>query len=129
MSFEVSASKMEVEVEAEPYGAINTFLNDANKLLWFIKRYNNTIPEYIRIARMYLFGTPIRRTGAAFRRATPGYVSFSISSLLSARYDLHSAGASDSSSFRADKKTVVTRSSTTRSTFRFRRLVNSTCTA
>jgi hypothetical protein len=67
---------MEVEVEAEPCGAFKTFLNDASKLLWFVKRYNNTLPEYIRIARMYLFGTPIRRTGAPFRRATPGYVSF-----------------------------------------------------
>jgi len=73
MSF-VSTSNMEVEVEVEQYGAFDNFLNDVNKLFWFVKRYNNTLPEYIRVARMYLFGTPIRRTGAAFRRATPGCV-------------------------------------------------------
>ncbi|KAI0301743.1 hypothetical protein B0F90DRAFT_1816956 [Multifurca ochricompacta] len=50
-------------VQCEPEG---TFTNDLNKLVWFVKRYNNTIPEYIRISRMYLFGTPIRRTGAFF---------------------------------------------------------------
>ena len=68
----VSASNMKVEVEQ--YGAVNTFLDDVNKLIWFVRRYNNTLPEYIRVARLYLFGTPIRRTGAAFRRATPGCV-------------------------------------------------------
>ena len=45
-----SASNMEVEVEQ--YGAVNTFLDDVNKLIWFVRRYNNTLPEYIRVARM-----------------------------------------------------------------------------
>lgn len=71
MSF-ASAANMEVEVEQ--YGTVSTFMNDIIKLFWFVRRYNNTFPEYVSVARMYLFGTPIRRTGAAFRRATPGCV-------------------------------------------------------
>ena len=71
MSF-VSSSNM--EIVSEQCGAASTFLDDANKLIWFVRRYNNTLPEYIRVARMYFFGTPIRRTGAGFRRATPGCV-------------------------------------------------------
>lgn len=63
---------MKIE-QCEPESA---FLDDVSKLVSFVNMYNNTLPEYIRVARMYLFGTPIRRTGAAFRAATPGCVSF-----------------------------------------------------
>ena len=63
-----------MEIVSEQYGAASTFIDDANRLLWFVRQYNNTLPEYIRVARMYFFGTPIRRTGAGFRRATPGCV-------------------------------------------------------
>lgn len=52
-----------------------TFLDDISKLVLFVKMHNNVFTEYIRVTRMYLFGTPIRRTGAGFRRATPGYAS------------------------------------------------------
>ena len=61
-------ASMEIQ-QCEPE---STFKEDMSKLLRFIKRYDNTFPEYIRVARMYLFGTPIRRTGAHFRCATPG---------------------------------------------------------
>lgn len=50
----------------------STFLEDVGNLISFVKTHNNTFPEYIRVARMYLFGTPIRRIGARFRPATPG---------------------------------------------------------
>jgi hypothetical protein len=76
----VSATKMEVEVDQDE--TVSTFINDISKLFWFVRRYNNTFPEYIRIARMYIFGTPIRRTGTAFRRATPGCVHSSCVALL-----------------------------------------------
>ena len=66
------SAKMKIE-QCEPESA---FLDDVSKLVSFVNMYNNTLPEYIRVARMYLFGTPIRRTGAAFRAATPGCVSF-----------------------------------------------------
>lgn len=68
----VSASNMEIEIEQ--CGTVSTLIDDVNKFIWFVSRYNNTLLEYIRVARMYLFGTPIRRTGAGFRRATPGCV-------------------------------------------------------
>jgi hypothetical protein len=51
----------------------STFLDDINNLVAFVKTHDNSFAEYIRVARMYLFGTPIRRKGAGFRRATPGY--------------------------------------------------------
>jgi hypothetical protein len=53
-----------------------TFLDDIGKLVSFVNVHNNTLAEYIRVARMYLFGTPIRRTGAACHHATPGCVPF-----------------------------------------------------
>ena len=59
---------MEIE-QCEPE---STFIDDVSRLISFVKTHDNTIAEYVRVARMYLFGTPIRRTGAAFRRATPG---------------------------------------------------------
>ncbi|KAH9976379.1 hypothetical protein BGW80DRAFT_916112 [Lactifluus volemus] len=52
----------------------STFVNDFSKLISFVQRYNNTFPEYIRVARMYLFGTPIRRTGTHLRHPTPGCI-------------------------------------------------------
>ncbi|SRR6266571_7349039 len=80
----ISASNMEIEIEQ--CGSASTVIDDINKLIWFVRRYNNTLPEYIRVARMYFFGTPIRRTGAGFRRATPGCVGSSSINVL-ARYD------------------------------------------
>ncbi|KAH9023272.1 hypothetical protein EDB84DRAFT_1580496 [Lactarius hengduanensis] len=71
MSF-VSASNMEIVTE-QP-GIASTLIDDVDKLISFVRRYNNSIPEYIRVARMYFFGTPIRRTGSGFRRATPGCI-------------------------------------------------------
>ncbi|KAH9039802.1 hypothetical protein EDB85DRAFT_222232 [Lactarius pseudohatsudake] len=71
MSF-VSACNMEIVTE-QP-GIASTLIDDVDKLISFVRRYNNSIPEYIRVARMYFFGTPIRRTGSGFRRATPGYI-------------------------------------------------------
>jgi len=59
---------MEVE-QCEPQ---STFLDDASDLISFVKTHDNSFAEYIRVARMYLFGTPIRRKAAGFRRATPG---------------------------------------------------------
>ena len=131
----VSATKIEVEVEQS--GTFNTFINDINNLIWFVRRYNNTFPEYIRVARMYLFGTPIRRTGAGFRRATPGCVrpscaapSLVIASETTAKHP-HStrhAGASGSSCSRVGRRTAATQSLTTRSIFPFRRTATSTFT-
>ncbi|KAH8981778.1 hypothetical protein EDB86DRAFT_2974355 [Lactarius hatsudake] len=69
MSF-VSASNMEIVTEQPEIAS--TLIDDVDKLISFVRRYNNSIPEYIRVARMYFFGTPIRRTGSGFRRATPG---------------------------------------------------------
>jgi hypothetical protein len=66
-----------MEIETEQCGTVSTLIDDVSKLIWFVRRYNNTLPEYIRVARMYIFGTPIRRTGAGFRRATPGCVASS----------------------------------------------------
>lgn len=60
---------MEIE-QCEPE---STFIDDVSKLFSFVKTHDNSFAEYVRVARMYLFGTPIRRTGAAFRRATPGW--------------------------------------------------------
>ena len=68
------SAQMKIE-QCEPESA---FLDDISKLVSFVNMYNNTIPEYIRVARMYLFGTPIRRTGATFRHATPGCVPFHV---------------------------------------------------
>lgn len=59
---------MEVE-QCEPG---STFLDDASNLVSFVKTHDNSFAEYIRVARMYLFGTPIRRKGAGFRHAAPG---------------------------------------------------------
>jgi len=58
---------MEIEQD-EPV----TYLNDIALLISFIRAHNNTLPEYIRVARMYLFGTPIRRMGSGLRYVTPG---------------------------------------------------------
>jgi hypothetical protein len=55
-----------------------TFLDDVNKLVSFVHEHNYTLSEYIKVTRMYLFGTPIRRTGAACHHATPGYVPFHV---------------------------------------------------
>jgi hypothetical protein len=63
-------AKMEIE-QCEPE---NNFLDDVGKLVSFVNEHNHTLPEYFRVARMYLFGTPIRRMGAAFHHATPGCV-------------------------------------------------------
>ncbi|KAH9174368.1 hypothetical protein EDB89DRAFT_1952503 [Lactarius sanguifluus] len=71
MSF-VSASNMEIVTEQPEFAS--TLIDDVDKLISFVRRCNNSIPEYIRVARMYFFGTPIRRTGSGFRRATPGCV-------------------------------------------------------
>ncbi|KAH8995903.1 hypothetical protein EDB92DRAFT_1942793 [Lactarius akahatsu] len=71
MSF-VSASNMEIVTEQPEIAS--TLIDDVDKLISFVRRYNNSIPEYIRVARMYFFGTPIRRTGSGFRRATPGCI-------------------------------------------------------
>ncbi|KAH9058225.1 hypothetical protein EDB87DRAFT_1685548 [Lactarius vividus] len=71
MSF-VSASNMEIVTEQPEIAS--TLIDDVGKLISFVRRYNNSIPEYIRVARMYFFGTPIRRTGCGFRRATPGCI-------------------------------------------------------
>jgi hypothetical protein len=62
---------MEIE-QCEPE---NTF-GDITRLIAFVKTYDNSFAEYVRVTRMYLFGTPIRRKGAGFRRATPGCVQF-----------------------------------------------------
>jgi len=62
--------KMEIE-QCEPESA---FLDDVNKLTSFVNTHNNTLSEYVKVSRMYLFATPIRRTGAAYRHVTPGYV-------------------------------------------------------
>jgi hypothetical protein len=66
--------KMEIE-QCEPESA---FLDDANKLVSFVNAHNNTLSEYVKVTRMYLFGTPIRRTGDACPHATPGYVPFHV---------------------------------------------------
>jgi hypothetical protein len=50
----------------------STFLDDVSKLITFVRTHDNSFAEYVRVARMYLFGTPIRRKGAGFRHATPG---------------------------------------------------------
>ncbi|KAH9018796.1 hypothetical protein EDB83DRAFT_174750 [Lactarius deliciosus] len=71
MSF-VSACNMEIVTEQPEIAS--TLIDDVDKLISFVRRYNNSIPEYIRVARMYFFGTPIRRTGSGFRRATPGCI-------------------------------------------------------
>ncbi|KAI0253690.1 hypothetical protein BJV78DRAFT_1299804 [Lactifluus subvellereus] len=63
-------ASMEIQ-QCEPE---SIFIEDVSKLFRFVKRYDNTFPEYIRVARMYLFGTPIRRMGAHFRWATPGCI-------------------------------------------------------
>jgi hypothetical protein len=65
---------MEIE-QCEPESA---FLNDVNNLASFVNAHNNTLSEYVKVTRMYLFGTPIRRTGAACNHATPGYVPFHV---------------------------------------------------
>ena len=59
-------------MEVEQCESGSTFLDDVSKLVGFVKTHDNSFAEYIRLARMYLFGTPIRRKGAGFRRATPG---------------------------------------------------------
>jgi hypothetical protein len=64
------AEKMEIE-QCEPEGV---FLDDVNKLVSFVNTHNNTLSEYVKVARMYLFGTPIRRTGSPCHPVTPGYV-------------------------------------------------------
>jgi len=61
---------MEIE-QCEPESA---FLNDVNNLASFVNAHNNTLSEYVKVTRMYLFGTPIRRTGAACNHATPGCI-------------------------------------------------------
>ena len=66
--------KIEIE-QCEPEGA---FFDDVNRLVSFANVHNNTLSEYIKVTRMYLFGTPIRRTGAACHHATPGYVPFHV---------------------------------------------------
>ncbi len=58
-------------VQCEPESA---FLDNVKKLVSFVNTHNNTLAEYIKVARMYLFGTPIRRTGSTFHHATPGCV-------------------------------------------------------
>jgi|SRR5712671_6507388 len=63
---------MEIEQDAP----VNTYLNDIGLLISFIRAHNNTLSEYIRVARMYLFGTPIRRMGSGFRCVTPGCAVF-----------------------------------------------------
>jgi len=65
---------MEIE-QCEPESA---FLDGVNKLASFVYAHNNTLSEYVKTARMYLFGTPLRRTGAACHHATPGYVPFRV---------------------------------------------------
>ena len=62
--------KIEIE-QCEPESA---FLGDVDELVSFVNANNNTLSEYVKVARMYLFGMPIRRTGAAGYDATPGYV-------------------------------------------------------
>jgi hypothetical protein len=61
---------MEIE-QCEPESAL---LDDVNKLASFVTAHNNTLSEYVKVTRMYLFATPIRRTGAACQYVTPGYV-------------------------------------------------------
>ncbi|KAH9012110.1 hypothetical protein EDB84DRAFT_1680780 [Lactarius hengduanensis] len=63
-----------MEIVTEQPGIASTLIDDVDKLISFVRRYNNSIPEYIRVARMYFFGTPIRRTGSGFRRETPGCI-------------------------------------------------------
>jgi len=65
---------MEIE-QCEPESA---FLDDVSNLFSFVNTHNNTLSEYIGVARMYLFGTPIRRMGAARRHVPPGCVLFHI---------------------------------------------------
>lgn len=62
--------KIEIE-QCEPE---NAFWNDVNKLVSFVNAHNNTLSEYVKAARMYLFGTPIRRMDAACYHVTPGCV-------------------------------------------------------
>jgi len=62
--------KMEIE-QCEPE---TPFLDDVDKLVSFVSAHKNTLSEYAKVTRMYFFGTPIRRTGAACHHATPGYV-------------------------------------------------------
>jgi hypothetical protein len=59
---------MEIE-QCEPESA---FLNDVDALVSFVNEHNNTLAEYIRVARMYLFGTPIRRMDSSCHFVTPG---------------------------------------------------------
>lgn len=66
--------KIEIE-QCEPE---NAFLDDINKLVSFVNVHNNTLSEYVKAARMYLFGTPIRRMGTACRPVTPGCVQFHV---------------------------------------------------
>ena len=61
-------------MEVEQCQPGSTFLDDVSDLVSFVKTHDNSFAEYIRVARMYLFGTPIRRKNAGFRRATPGCV-------------------------------------------------------
>ncbi|KAI9507740.1 hypothetical protein F5148DRAFT_75102 [Russula earlei] len=62
---------MEIEQD-EPIN--NNCLEDVGRLISFVKVHHNTLSEYIRVARMYLFGTPIRRAGSTFRCVTPGCI-------------------------------------------------------
>jgi hypothetical protein len=66
--------KIEIE-QCEPESA---FLDGVDKLVSFVNAHNNTLSEYVKVTRMYLFGTPIRRTGATCHHATPGYVSVQV---------------------------------------------------
>ena len=59
-------------MEVEQCQPGSTFLDDVSDLVSFVKTHDNSFAEYIRVARMYLFGTPIRRKNAGFRGATPG---------------------------------------------------------
>ncbi|KAH9959072.1 hypothetical protein BC827DRAFT_1384862 [Russula dissimulans] len=45
-------------MEIEQDQPVNTYLTDIGLLISFIKAHSNTLPEYIRVARIYLFGTP-----------------------------------------------------------------------
>lgn len=63
-------------MEIEQCESESSFLDDADTLVSFVNDNDNTLAEYIRVARMYLFGTPIRRMGSACRFITPGCVSF-----------------------------------------------------
>ena len=60
-------AKMEIE-QCEP----ESVLDDVSTLVSFVYAHNNTLAEYIRVARMYLFGTPIRRIGSSCHFVTPG---------------------------------------------------------